>query len=172
MRVDRGVRGCRALEFGRFPKQGLTLALVVAIALAMAGPASAGSGGASTGPTSSGSSQPTAPTGNPFATRGMWIWELAHSDGGNLSNLIADAHRYGVNTLFVKSGDGTSIWSQFNSALVSTLHAHGLRVCAWQYVYGNHPITEAYVGAAAVKAGANCLVIDAESEYEGKYVSA
>ena len=55
---------------------------------------------------------------------------------------------------------------------MSTLHAHGLRVCAWQYVYGNHPITEAYVGAAAVKAGANCLVIDAESEYEGKYVSA
>ena len=50
-----GVRGCRALEFGRFQEQGLTLALVVAIALAMAGPASAGSGGASTGPTSSGS---------------------------------------------------------------------------------------------------------------------
>src|ERR1700759_474114 len=172
MRVDGGVRGCRALEFGRFPKQGLTLALVVAIALAMATPASAGSGGASTNPTSSGSSQSTAPTGNPFATRGMWIWELARSDGGNLSNLIADAHRYGINTLFIKSGDGTSIWSQFNSSLVSALHAHGLRVCAWQYVYGNHPITEAYVGAAAVKAGANCLVIDAEGEYEGKYVSA
>ena len=101
----------------------------------------------------------------------MWIWELARSDGGNLGNLIADAHRYGVSTLFVKSGDGTSIWSQFNSSLVSALHARGLRVCAWQYVYGNHPITEAYVGAAAVKAGADCLVIDAESEYEGKYVA-
>jgi len=155
MRVDRGVRGCRALEFGRFPKQGLTLALVVVIALAIAAPASAGSGGASTGPTGTGSTQSTAPKGNPFATRGMWIWELARSDGGSLSNLIADARRYGINTLFIKSGDGTSIWSQFNSSLVSALHAHGLRVCAWQYVYGNHPITEAYVGAAAVKAGAN-----------------
>ena len=102
----------------------------------------------------------------------MWIWELARSDGGHLSNLIADARRYGISTLFVKSGDGTSIWSQFNASLVSTLHAHGLRVCAWQYVYGNHPITEANVGAAAVKAGANCLVIDAESEYQGKYVAA
>jgi hypothetical protein len=172
MRVDRGDRGCRALEFGRFPKQGLTLALVVVIALAIAAPASAGSGGASTGPTGTGSTQSTAPKGDPFATRGMWIWELARSDGGSLSNLIADARRYGINTLFIKSGDGTSIWSQFNSSLVSALHAHGLRVCAWQYVYGNHPITEAYVGAAAVKAGANCLVIDAESEYEGKYVSA
>jgi peptidoglycan hydrolase-like protein with peptidoglycan-binding domain len=172
MRVDRGIRGCRALEFGRFPKQGLTLALVVAIALAIAGSASATSGGASTGPKSSGSSHSRVPRGDPFALRGMWIWELARSDGGNLSNLIADARRYGVSTVFIKSGDGTSIWSQFNAPLLSTLHAHGLRVCAWQYVYGNHPITEAYVGAAAVKAGANCLVIDAESEYQGKYVAA
>ena len=169
MRVDRGIRGRWALEFGRFPKQGLTFALVLAMALSIASPASAGSGGASSSPTSSGR---TAPKGDPFATRGMWIWELAHSDGGNLSSLIADARRYGINTLFIKSGDGTSIWSQFNASLVSTLRAHGLRVCAWQYAYGNHPITEAYVGATAVKDGANCLVIDAESEYEGKYVSA
>ena len=52
------------------------------------------------------------------------------------------------------------------------LHAGGLRVCAWQYVYGNHPVTEAYMGADAVHDGADCLLIDAESEYEGKYVSA
>ena len=45
-------------------------------------------------------------------------------------------------------------------------------MCAWQYVYGNHPVTEAYMGAAAVHDGADCLLIDAESEYEGKYVSA
>ena len=45
-------------------------------------------------------------------------------------------------------------------------------MCAWQYVYGDHPITEAYVGAAAVKDGADCLMIDAEAQYEGKYVSA
>ena len=28
------------------------------------------------------------------------------------------------------------------------LHANGLQVCAWQYVYGNSPVTEAYLGAA------------------------
>ena len=109
---------------------------------------------------------------NPFATRGMWIWVLQRSDGGNLSTLIADAHRFGVNTLFIKSGDGTDTWPQFNPQLVATLHANGLRVCAWQFVYGNHPITEAYVGATAVKQGADCLVIDAEGQYEGKYVAA
>ena len=55
---------------------------------------------------------------------------------------------------------------------MSALHANGIKVCAWQYVYGNDPVTEAYKGAAAVHDGADCLIIDAESEYEGKYVSA
>jgi hypothetical protein len=45
-------------------------------------------------------------------------------------------------------------------------------VCAWQYVYGDHPITEAQLGAAAVEDGADCLMIDAEVEYEGKYAQA
>jgi hypothetical protein len=102
----------------------------------------------------------------------MWIWYVSRSDGGNLASLVADAHRYGISTLLIKSGDGTGVWSQFNSSLVATLHRNGLRVCAWQYVYGNNPVTEAQVGAAAVRNGADCLVIDAEGEYEGKYVQA
>ena len=80
----------------------------------------------------------------------MWIWVLSSSDGGNLANLVAGAHRYGITTLMIKSGDGTGTWSQFNPSWSSALHRSGLRVCAWQYVYGDHPITEAYVGAAAV----------------------
>jgi hypothetical protein len=102
----------------------------------------------------------------------MWIWELPDADGGNLSSIVATAHRYGISTLLIKSSDGTGLWSQFNSSMVAALHANGLKVCAWQYVYGNHPVTEAYLGADAVHDGADCLVIDAESEYEGKYISA
>jgi Putative peptidoglycan binding domain len=45
-------------------------------------------------------------------------------------------------------------------------------VCAWQYVYGTNPTAEAQLGAQAVTAGADCLVIDAESEYEGRYGAA
>ena len=96
----------------------------------------------------------------------MWIWELGLSNGGNLSSIVATARSYGITTLMIKSGDGSSTWSQFNPRLVSTLHANGLRVCAWQYVYGAHPVFEAEVGAAAVNDGADCLLIDAESEYE------
>lgn len=109
---------------------------------------------------------------NPFESRGMWIWLLADSNHGNLRSIIAQAHRYRINTLYIKSSDGASIWSQFSRSMVATLHAGGLRVCAWQYVYGDHPIDEAVAGATAVRDGADCLVIDAESEYEGKYSQA
>ncbi len=109
---------------------------------------------------------------NAFAGRGMWIWELPYTDGGNLAAIIATAHQYGVGTLMIKSSDGSNAWSQFTPQLVAALHANGLRVCAWQYVYGSHPVTEAYLGAAAVQAGADCLLIDAETEYQGKYIAA
>jgi Putative peptidoglycan binding domain len=111
-------------------------------------------------------------TADSLAGRGMWIWYISRSAGGTLSSIVSTARQYGVSTLIIKSSDGPTMWSQFNPSVVSALHAAGLRVCAWQYVYGNHPLPEAQVGAQAVHDGANCLVIDAESEYEGKYVAA
>jgi hypothetical protein len=102
----------------------------------------------------------------------MWIWYVSKASGGKVSAIIATARRYHIGTLMIKSGDGSQRWSQFSPKLVSALHAAGLQVCAWQYVYGNHPIAEARVGAAAVQSGADCLLIDAESDYEGKYVQA
>jgi hypothetical protein len=146
-------------------------------------PAVAGSGGAGIGSSPSRHHRSAHPPArrhlrpahtpvNPLNGRGMWIWMLGSSNGGDLASIIATAKQYGVSTLMIKSGDGTGTWSQFNPTLVQTLHAAGLRVCAWQYVYGDHPITEAYVGAAAVRDGADCLLIDAEAEYQGKYVQA
>ena len=105
--------------------------------------------------------------------QGMWIWYVSRSSGGSVAAIVAQAHAAGVATVFVKSSDGASnYWSQFSSQLVSELHANGLKVCAWQYVYGTSPAGEANLGAQAVANGADCLVIDAESEYEGKYSSA
>jgi hypothetical protein len=115
----------------------------------------------------------TATNGAAFEGQGMWIWYVEKSDGGNLPALIAQAHAAGVTTLFVKSSDGSSnYWSQFSPELVATLHANGLKVCAWQFVYGTAPVGEAELGARAVAAGADCLMIDAEGEYEGRYGSA
>src|SRR3954452_126196 len=113
-----------------------------------------------------------APTGTGFDGNGMWIWELSHSTGGNLDAIAARARAAGVTTLFIKSSDGTGTWRQFNSRLVQSLHARGLKACAWGYVYGSRPTSEARAARYALRSGADCFVIDAESEYEGKYVSA
>ena len=102
----------------------------------------------------------------------MWIWYVSRSHGGNLSRIIARAHRSDIGTLYIKSGDSDDTWSQFNQPLVRRLHRGGLDVCAWQFVYGNHPVGEAKVGAASVRRGADCLVIDAEGDYEGRYAAA
>ena len=74
--------------------------------------------------------------------------------------------------MFIKAGDGDDTWSQFTPELVGELKSRGLDVCAWQFVYGNDPAGEARVGAAAADDGADCLVIDAEAEYEGRYAAA
>jgi peptidoglycan hydrolase-like protein with peptidoglycan-binding domain len=105
--------------------------------------------------------------------QGMWIWYVSKSSGGSVSAIVAQAHAAGVTTVFVKSSDGSSnYWSQFSPELVAALHAGGLKVCAWQYVYGSNPAGEAALGAQAAANGADCLVIDAEAEYEGKYAAA
>jgi hypothetical protein len=113
------------------------------------------------------------PGPSPFDGNGMWIWQLPKSSGGSVQSIINLAQAHNITTLFIKSSDGGSnYWSQFTPTLVDTLHAAGLQVCAWQYVYGSSPAGEAALGARAVTNGADCLVIDAEAEYEGRYASA
>jgi hypothetical protein len=114
-----------------------------------------------------------AASGTAFEGQGMWIWYVSKSDSGSVASIVTQAHAAGVTTLFIKSSDGPSnYWSQFSAQLVAELHANGLKVCAWQFVYGSEPIGEANLGAEAVANGADCLVIDAEGEYEGRYAAA
>ncbi|MBS1879767.1 MAG: hypothetical protein JST31_09655, partial [Actinobacteria bacterium] len=107
-----------------------------------------------------------------FDRQGMWIWYVSRSQGGSVAAIIAQARRAHIGTVYVKSGDGATVWNQFNKSLIGPLHRAGIDVCAWQFVYGNEPVAEANVGAVAVHRGADCLVIDAEADYEGKYASA
>ena len=114
------------------------------------------------------------PTSGPsvFDGQGMWIWQLSRSEGGSVPAIIDRARSANVQTVFVKAADGTSLWEQFSPALVASLKAAGLRVCAWQYTYGSDPAGEAATAAQAIARGADCFVIDAEAEYEGHYAHA
>jgi hypothetical protein len=168
----RGERGYREAATRRMRVAIVTL-IAASIVGAASGAPSAAAGGGGTSVSVAQTTLHKRGSANALAHRAMWIWEMQFVQHGNVSSIISEAHRWGIGTLIVKSSDGTDFWSsQFTSGLVSALHRGGLRVCAWQYVYGNHPVTEAYKGAEAVKDGADCLVIDAESQYEGKYIAA
>jgi hypothetical protein len=112
------------------------------------------------------------PPSTPFDGDGMWIWYVSKSSGGSPDAIVEKARRHGIGTVYVKSGDGTDYWSQFSLSLIQSLKAGGVDVCAWQFVYGDHPKDEAKVAAHAIEKGADCFVIDAEAQYEGKYSSA
>jgi peptidoglycan hydrolase-like protein with peptidoglycan-binding domain len=114
----------------------------------------------------------SAPSPTAFEGDGMWIWYVNQSNGGSVSSIVKRAQAAGIETLFIKAGDGRNAWAQFNKSLVNKLQSNGLHVCAWQYVYGRYPAGEAKIGAYAKKAGAECFVIDAEAEVEGKYAAA
>jgi hypothetical protein len=143
----------------------LTL-VVLAAALAGGGAASAETGGA--GQVESGGNV----SNSAFDRQGMWVWYVSRSEGGSVGAIVARAKRNDVGTVYVKSGDGGTYWSQFSKGLVAALHRAGLSACAWQFVYGDAPLAEARIAAAAVKRGADCFAIDAEADYEGKYAAA
>jgi hypothetical protein len=107
-----------------------------------------------------------------FAGNGMWIWYMAESEGGNLDAIALRAKAAAISTVFVKSADRGTLWRQFSPQLIADLHARGLRVCAWQFVYGEDPLAEARAAVASIAAGADCFVIDAETAYEGRYAAA
>lgn len=116
--------------------------------------------------------RPEGPAPAAFAGGGMWIWELKKADGGDPEAIAMRARLAGIGTVFVKAGDRDTPWSQFSPTLVAALRSRGLRVCAWQFVYGDRPEAEAAVAIGAVNAGADCFVIDAEGQYEGRYAAA
>lgn len=132
--------------------------------LALAGAAIAASGGTST--------QAQAAAANPLRGDAMYIWYVGKAQRGNPDKIAAVAKRRGIEVVLIKNGDADNRWRQFTAKLVRKLKARGLRVCAWQFVYGSRPWREANVGAGAKGRGADCLVIDAEGHYEGRYAQA
>ena len=143
-------------------------AILVALAIACAPASAAEPGGAG----EFGEPPPPAAGDSPFDRQGQWIWYVSKSHGGSIARIIAQARRFDVGTLYIKAGDGGDSWSQFSPELVEALHAGGLDVCSWTFVYGDNPVAEARVAAESVRDGADCYVIDAEGHYEGKYAAA
>jgi peptidoglycan hydrolase-like protein with peptidoglycan-binding domain len=128
------------------------------VALVTAGQAAAASGAAAT------------PAFSPFTGTALWVAEVPAQS--TPQQLAGQAAQGGVHTLFVKAADGSTADPQFTAALVSGLRAAGETVCGWTFAYGENPLGEAAAAVAAVHAGAQCLIVDAEGAYDTRYGAA
>jgi hypothetical protein len=113
---------------------------------------------------------PALATASPLQTTALW---LAHPPTTSTPQQVAAAaEQAGIHTLFVKAAEGSTPEPGYTPALVSSFAGQGISVCAWTFVYGIHPASEAAAAEAAVAAGAKCLVIDAEEHYDSRYGAA
>ncbi len=115
--------------------------------------------------------------------KGDWIWQVPNAEANvgasSVQGLVNYEKSKGMRFVIVKGADGGQIWSQFTSDLVTRFHASGIKVFAFQYVYGS------YYGSGQVAAeisAANYLMsitdssgvpmdgfmIDAEIQYNGE----
>ncbi|HEY2571465.1 MAG TPA: peptidoglycan-binding domain-containing protein [Solirubrobacteraceae bacterium] len=108
--------------------------------------------------------------GSPLATNALWVRAVAVQR--TPQQLAGEAAQGGVHALFVKAADGAAQETQFSPSLVGGLRAAGMSVCAWTFAYGEDPQGEARAALAAVANGAQCLVVDAEGQYDGRYGAA
>ena len=144
--------GTESASRARGRRVAVALALCGALALLAAAPAAAES---------------------PFDGNAMWIWQLPRTERGDLVAIARKAKASNVSALYIKSADGSSRdWKQFTPAMVRYFQSQGLKVCGWHYVYGRRPVSEAKLTANAIRDGADCVIIDAEAEYEGRYAAA
>lgn len=107
---------------------------------------------------------------SPFSGTALWITQVQPQSSPQA--LGAQVRAAGAHTVFVKAGDGSTPDLQFSPTLVAGLREAGVSVCAWTFAYGGQPAAEAAVAVAAVRAGAQCLVVDAEGQYDGLYGAA
>jgi hypothetical protein len=106
----------------------------------------------------------------PFTGQALWVNQVVPPQTGRA--LAGEAAGAGVKTLYVKAAEGASAELQFSAVLVGEMRAAGVRVCAWTFARGRDPVAEAAAAVAAVHDGAQCLVVDAEGEYDKLYGAA
>jgi hypothetical protein len=113
--------------------------------------------------------------------KGDWIWQMpqteTHLGVSDVQSVINYETNLHMQWITVKCGDGGSIYSQFNSDLITRAHAAGLKIFGWAYAYGNNSgaygstssanVTgEINVALNALALGADGFIIDAEIEYQ------
>jgi hypothetical protein len=120
--------------------------------------------------------------------KGIYLWQLwsAHGGGHNLDSIVARLHGTGIRWMVIKMADGDSYYNSPNHSLynwvvpnygsmdsvIAFLHANGIKLLGYQYVYGvphhwGNPVSETDVANMILNVqGIDGLVIDAEIQYD------
>jgi putative peptidoglycan binding protein len=107
---------------------------------------------------------------SPLESQALWVGRSPAAT--NPQQLASQAAAAGARTLFIKAAEGTTPEAGFTPAFVGAVRAAGISVCAWTFVYGVDPAAAAIAAIAAGHAGAQCLVVDAEGQYDKRYGAA
>jgi len=107
--------------------------------------------------------------------KGLFIWQLWNSEGGDPEVIAAKAKSAGLSHVLIKIADGDR-WTynldpktkvDLIPPVLQALKEEGIQVWGWQYVRGRNPIGEARLAIQRTKAlGTDGFVIDAEGEYQ------
>ncbi len=103
--------------------------------------------------------------------KGMYIWQVYSCEGGDPKKIAAACVAAGFRHVYLKIADGRFVYPSGVDLrpLVDELHAVGIEVWGWQYVYLFDPTAEAKVAAARVKElNLDGFIIDAEVECKGR----
>ncbi len=104
---------------------------------------------------------------------GMWIWDVAKSDGGKTTSIVRRCQQVGLGHVLIKTNDGIRDYNGTLKPLVSALKSAGIHVWAWQYSYGTAPHEEAAAFARrALALSVNGVCVDAETEYTSRPATA
>jgi hypothetical protein len=77
--------------------------------------------------------------------KGMWIWQLPATEGGNVDRIVARAVQAGLRQLWVRVGDSKHGFygADVLDPLVAEAHARGLRVIGWGFPHLYDPAADA-----------------------------
>jgi hypothetical protein len=111
--------------------------------------------------------------------KGFYIWKIPQCEQGDIQKISLEAYQSGLTHVLVKIANGiydynydVSLRKDLVAPLAEELLKHGIKTWGWHYVFGDLPKDEAAAAIRQIrKIPLEGYVIDAESEYKGKYTA-
>ncbi|HEY59587.1 MAG TPA: nuclear transport factor 2 family protein [Anaerolineae bacterium] len=107
--------------------------------------------------------------------KGFFIWKIPNCEDGDPDAIAYTAYKAGLSHILIKIANGIYDYNYANrkdlvAPVANALHAKGIQVWGWHYVFGDLPKDEARAAIRQIKKlPIDGYVIDAESQYKDKY---